>query len=215
MPILDRPNISEDIAVQVRDLIISGEIEPGSRINEVALSNQLGISRTPLREALHFLQAKRYLYVIPRRGFFVKPLSTEEIEQLYPIRLLLDPAALKIAGIPESSQIEKLDKLNDKIRQVRITEKTASKIVDLDDQWHRLLLEHCPNKILLDLIDDHIWKTRRYEILYMDQSVNVERVAAEHDIIINALKAGDLEKACDGLVKNMSTSKEPISKRIT
>lgn len=212
---IDRPNISEDIAIQVRDLIISGELEAGGRINEVALSKKLGISRTPLREALNFIQAKRYLDVIPRRGFFVKALSQEEIEQLYPIRLLLDPAALKIAGIPDRNQIKKLEILNDKIRKTKTNVNTATKIVDLDDQWHRLLLEHCPNKILLDLIDDHIWKTRRYEVLYMDEGVNVKRVAREHDLIINALKKGDLPKACKGLVQNMSTSRDPISNKIT
>ncbi len=211
MNVMDRPNLSEDIVSQVRDLIINGEIEAGSRINEVALAKALGISRTPLREALNFLAAKRYLYVLPRRGFFVKPLSQEEIDQLYPIRLLLDPAALDMAGIPPADQILSLEKLNEKIRS---SKGAASHIVDLDDQWHRILLQHCQNQILLDLIDDHIWKTRRYEILYMDTEINVKQVAKEHDVIIQALKSGDLEAACKGLLQNMSTSREPISSRI-
>mgnify|MGYP000868776508 CR=1 FL=1 len=92
-----RGNISEAAADAVRAMIVDGRLGPGDRINEVHLSRQLGVSRTPLREALSGLVAEGALIARPRLGYFVRPLTLEEFEQIYDIRPLLDPEA-QVAG---------------------------------------------------------------------------------------------------------------------
>src|SRR5690242_13493814 len=87
----DRPNISETAAQAVRRMIVDGRLAAGSRINEVRLAGSLGVSRTPLREALSRLVAEGALVVRPRLGMFVRPLTVEEFEQLYDLRPVLDP----------------------------------------------------------------------------------------------------------------------------
>ncbi|HEX5258404.1 MAG TPA: GntR family transcriptional regulator, partial [Sphingomicrobium sp.] len=96
----DRHNISEELANTIRQMILDGEIAAGSRINEVHLARELGVSRTPLREAIARLVREETLVTVPRVGAFVKPLTIEEFEQVYSIRTLLDPEALRLAGIP-------------------------------------------------------------------------------------------------------------------
>ena len=81
-------------------MILDGRLPAGERINEVRLAAQLGVSRTPLREALARLANEGALRDEPRRGYFVKPLTGEEVRAIYPIRAILDPAALRLAGIP-------------------------------------------------------------------------------------------------------------------
>ena len=98
-PKLVRPNLNDELAQSVRRMILDGSLAPG-RVNEVHLAAALGVSRTPLREALMRLVSEGALTSIARRGFFVAALSVEEVEQLYPIRAILDPAALRLAGIP-------------------------------------------------------------------------------------------------------------------
>src|SRR5690348_14261223 len=108
MQVLIRENTSDSVAAAVRRLILDGELTPGERINEVHLSRELGVSRTPLREALAHLTHEGAVDAIPRIGHFVRPLTVEEGEQLYEIRPLLDPEALRLAGLPSKERIRQL-----------------------------------------------------------------------------------------------------------
>src|SRR5688572_27208276 len=112
---LPRSNLSDDVVDAVRNMIVDGTLAAGERINEVHLSHRLGVSRTPLREALALLAREGTLTSVPRIGWFVKPLTLDEFEQLYAIRPLLDPEALRLAGLPPSDRVEQLERLNAQI----------------------------------------------------------------------------------------------------
>ncbi len=109
---LKQVNISEAAADAVREMIIDGRLAPGARVNEVRLAAALGVSRTPLREGLRLLAAEGALDAAPRRGFFVRSLTVTELEDLYAIRPLLDPEALRLAGVPAPAQIAQLEELD-------------------------------------------------------------------------------------------------------
>jgi DNA-binding GntR family transcriptional regulator len=203
---LDRHNISEELANTIRQMILDGDIAAGSRINEVHLARELGVSRTPLREAIARLVREETLVTVPRVGAFVKPLTVEEFEQVYSIRTLLDPEALRLAGIPSKSQIERLERLNARIQG----SKDPDKVVDLDDEWHLLLIDACPNKVLLDLIRDFMRRTRRYELALMRERKQIEVATETHSEIIAALRRSDLAGAAAILRRNMETGSEPI-----
>src|SRR5262249_20391625 len=107
--VIDRANLSDSVAANVREWIVDGRLQAGGRINEVHLAAQLGVSRTPLREALARLAAEGALTLRPRCGYYVCPLSRAEFEQIYPIRALLDPEALRLAGVPSPKRIARLE----------------------------------------------------------------------------------------------------------
>jgi DNA-binding GntR family transcriptional regulator len=203
-----RDNISDEVARAVRDMIVEGRLPAGERINEVHLSTQLGVSRTPLREALAKLVQEGALRSIPRIGYFVRELSLEEFEQIYDIRPLLDPEALRLSGLPSKERMEHLAALNDKIERAR----DPNLIIDLDDEWHMELIADCPNKVLIDLIKQITQRTRRYEIALMREQKNVAVATANHKAILSALKKRDLDAACAALKHNMQTGREPIVK---
>src|ERR1041384_4301230 len=146
---IDRPNISGTLADTVRQMIVDGRLPAGSRVNEVHLSRALGVSRTPLREALMRLTTEGALTVKPRLGFHVTPLSEEELADIYPVRALLDPEALRLAGKPSAEQLARLSAINRKIAGA----KAPAAVVALDDEFHSVLLERCPNRALLALIE--------------------------------------------------------------
>src|SRR5262245_9415830 len=123
---LRRTNISDTIANKLRSMIIDGRLPPGARINEVHLAASLGVSRTPLREALSRLANEGAVAVEPRRGFFVAPLSTTELEQLYSIRPVLDPEALRIAGVPAPCRLRNLRILNRRLAKERKPERIVA-----------------------------------------------------------------------------------------
>jgi len=203
-----RDNISDSVSRAVRDMILDGRLPPGERINEVHLSAELGVSRTPLREGLAKLAQEGALRSIPRIGYFVRELSLDEFEQIYDIRPILDPEALRLAGLPSPERMARLKELNDKIGRAR----DPNTIIDLDDEWHMELIADCPNKVLIDFIKQIIQRTRRYEIALMREKKNVAVASENHNAVMSALKKRDLDAACAALKHNMQTGREPIVK---
>jgi DNA-binding GntR family transcriptional regulator len=203
---IDRGNLSDSILDAVRNMIVDSRLPAGERINEVHLSQQLGVSRTPLREALARLAHEGALETIPRIGYFVRPLTLEEFEQIYSIRPILDPEALRLAGLPSPERMERLKKINQRIEQAR----SADAVIDLDDEWHLELIAACPNKVLIDLIKQFARRTRRYEIGLMRERKNVVTTTSNHKATMAALRRGDLEGACAALRTNCVTGYAPI-----
>ena len=203
----NRSNISNDLSHVIRYMIADGELPPGEHVNEVRLAGQLDVSRTPLREALSQLTAEGLLECKPRRGFFAKSLTVDEVKQLYPLRALLDPQALRLAGIPNQKRISELRRINERIAKVK---GRPGRAIDLDDKWHRTLLADCPNQILLGFIEQLIWQSRRYEFAYLSQIKNVEMATDEHEAILVALEKSDLPNACKLLAQNMTSAREPL-----
>ena len=202
---IQRGNISEAAADTVRAMIVDGRLAAGDRINEVRLAQQLGVSRTPLREALSGLAAEGALSSVPRIGYFVRPLTLDEFEQIYDIRPLLDPEALRLAGVPDEKRIARLEKLNADLARAK-----GLRAIEIDDAWHMELIAGCPNRVLIEMIENMIIRTRRYELALMREQKNVDVATQDHDRIVAALRAGDLKAACDALKQNMQSGREPI-----
>ena len=198
-----RSNLSHELEDEVRDLVVNGGLVAGERVNEVHLAKQLEVSRTPLREALTRLAGANFLDAQPRIGFFVPALSVAEILQLYPIRAKLDPWALELAGLPDRETIDALDAMNDELQQVAAD---PDRVIALDDEWHLALVAHCPNKVLIELIHQMMWRTRRYEYAYFRATPGVSTAHAEHRKLLAALRKKDLRDACKRLEANMTSA---------
>jgi len=203
---LQRSTVSDDVAAAVRALIADGGLPEGERINEVHLAARLGVSRTPLREALNRLAAEGALTSAPNFGFTVKPLTLEDFEPLYGMRPILEPAALRLAGLPSAKKLARLREMNAKIEAAR----DAERAMDLDDAWHRTLIEDCPNPILLEEIRKYIRLTRRYEIALMRERREVLLAGANHRAVLAALKRQDLDGACEALPHNLTRGAAPL-----
>lgn len=203
---LARDNISDAVAAELRRRIVDGRLPAGERINEVRLSQELGVSRTPLREALNRLAAEGALDSVPRVGFSVHPLTLGEFEQIYDIRPILDPEALRLAGIPPPERLRRLEELNRELAEATDPE-TA---IALDDAWHLELLADCPNRVLIELIENFIQRTRRYELALWRETRQALRATEDHERILAALRDGDLAAACRALEHNMRSGRAPI-----
>jgi len=209
VPVIERANLADDVAAAVRDLILAGEVRDGERLNEVRLAERLGVSRTPLREALQRLVSDGFVTQVPRRGFFVRPLLLDEAEQIYPIRAILDPEALALGGLPPAATIESLGRLNRRIVETGAP-MDPIEVIALDEEWHRRLLGHCPNRVLVELIESFMARTRRYEVAYFRETEHVETAGEEHRRILESLEVGDLDAACRRLRQNLQTAVDPV-----
>lgn len=201
-----RENLSDAAEAVIRDMIVDGRLAAGERINEVHLALRLGLSRTPLREALNRLVSEGAIESRPRIGYFVKPLTLAECDQIYDLRPILDPAALSMAGLPSARQLSRLEALNRKI----VRDSSPQAFVALDEEWHLALLEHCPNRALVEIIQGVMMRTRRYELALIEEEAGPERAAADHQRILTCLARSDLNGACEALKLNMQNGKAPI-----
>jgi DNA-binding GntR family transcriptional regulator len=202
----DRRNLSGDLATVVRQMIFEGDLPAGERINEVQLASRLGVSRTPLREALHGLVAEAALFSVPRQGFFVRELTLEEAGHIYPIRAYLDPEALRLSGIPPASRLRRLGAINRKLRHTR----EVAAAIRLDEDWYRTLWADCPNPVLVGLIEQFMLRTRRYELASMGRQKVVHKSTDNKRRIIETLRAGRLASACKVLRKSLLDGGEPV-----
>jgi DNA-binding GntR family transcriptional regulator len=200
------PVLSEAIAADLRDRILNLRLAPGARLKEVHVAASLGVSRTPFREALKRLVTEGAVRDVPRKGYYVAPLTVEEVHDIYPMRMILDPAALRLAGLPSQIDLEQLRQLNARFGAAR----AAREAVKLDEAWHLELVGRCPNRTLLGLIRHFMGRTRRYELALLSEADARGVSTTEHDEIIDRLADGDLDGACEALRRNMESGKDPI-----
>lgn len=205
-PLLKRATTADQVADAVRQFIVDGRLADGERINEVRLAALLGVSRTPLREALGRLASEGALTHSPNLGYAVRPLAVDEFEQLYALRPLLDPEALRLAGLPPPRALARLREVNRALEGAR----DAEAAIELDDEWHRLLIDACPNKVLLEMIEGLIRRTRRYELALLRETREVHRATREHEAVQKALAARDLDGACAALRRNLESGRAPV-----
>ncbi|MBB4685195.1 GntR family transcriptional regulator [Amycolatopsis jiangsuensis] len=188
-----------DLLGEITARILDGRLADGGRINEVHLARELGVSRTPLREALIGLADRGLLVVAPGRGFLVAPLDPEEARRLYPLVAELEALALRWTSPLELATLP--DAL-DRIAAELAGPGGAAELSEVDDRWHALLLSRCGNAHLLRLIEQTKPLLKRYETRYFGGQARAAESVAEHRAIAAALREGDLPAASALLVRN-------------
>lgn len=203
---LTRQTLRAQATEWLHDEILSGELPPGSVLREEAVASRLGVSRTPLREALLQLTRDGWLQKETGRGFVVRPLEVRDVQELYPLRALLEPEALRQAGIPGASRLRELRALNRELR----AETPGSTWIRLDDRWHELLIHECQNRHLRSMIHNLRDQTYRYELAFLREGGDPVASTNQHEEILRHLGAHDLASACRILSENMTAGMAPL-----
>ncbi|NUP67268.1 MAG: GntR family transcriptional regulator [Nonomuraea sp.] len=211
MPIERRP-LREQIREELLSRLDRGDFAAGTDINEAALAADLGVSRTPLREALITLAGEGVLESNQGRGFRFAPVSRREFRELCEIVAALEALALDCSDPGHLREIapdllKLANDFPDDVAEQQVIERH-------DDEWHDLLLSGCRNERLLDLITSVKAGMRRYAHLLAGDDAPLEREAAEHRHIAESLLAGDLPQAAQALRDNWINGMERMMSRI-
>ncbi len=179
----------------LRGEILDGRLEPGTELAEVALSEQLGVSRGPLREAIGRLAAEGLVTVRPRRGAVVRSLSEEEFLELYQVREALEALAVKLA-VPRlrPDDLEVLAGLNRAMDEYG-TRNEVEQFFHANLQFHARLLEASGNRKLQEIYRQLLDQLGRYRMQSLTLRGNLRRSVAEHAAILRAVERGDAERA--------------------
>ncbi|MGH3277006.1 MAG: GntR family transcriptional regulator [Streptosporangiaceae bacterium] len=181
------------IATEMRRLILDGTLAPGERLIEDRLAEQLGVSRNPVREAIRVLEAEGFLDVTARRGSFVAILSAKQAEDLFEIRLSLEPLGARLAARQESpARIARMKQILT-LAQTEPELKTADTLAELHTELHSLIFEMTGNTYLTGMAIPMV--KRGQWLLRQSAPLRTSDAWSEHHGLVAAIEAGDPELA--------------------
>ena len=177
---------------EIRVLIVSLELAPGTVIDERELIERLEIGRTPIREALRRLAHERLVEVYPRRGMFVTGVDVRELARLSEVREVLEPEAARLAAerATEADRAE-LAALLDEL------EAGGSELMDLDERIHRAVYRAAHNQLLEATLEQYYVLALRIWSIALDRAHELEEAVDAHRALLQAIQAGDGARAAE------------------
>ncbi|MEV6126970.1 GntR family transcriptional regulator [Streptomyces violaceusniger] len=180
----------------IRDRLVMLEIRPGAPINEDQLAQSLGVGRTPVREALKRLQYERLITTYPRRGTFATEVNITDLAHISEVRQELEPlAAARAARRATATDRATLTALRRELESVDPPGHAAADLMHLDLQVHRAIYAATHNPYLEDTLVRHDNLATRIWCLFIDRLSDVAGHVEEHGPLIDAIVAGDPDKA--------------------
>ena len=216
-PTADSETLSEHVLRQIQSAIVKGEIAPGSKISEPELARAYGISRGPLREALHRLEGQKLLVRIPHVGARVVSLSMAELNELYQIRESLEGLACRLAA--QNMTVSDVNALRDVLRTHEQDESFQAGQgyyqQEGDFDFHYRIVQGSGNSLLIRMLCDELYQLARlYRIQYSTTPNRPAQAFAEHHRILDAIAEGDGELAELLMRRHIQTSRLNIERQI-
>jgi DNA-binding GntR family transcriptional regulator len=193
-----------DYALRIlRDNIISLNLEPGSILSEKALGSELGMSRTPIREALQELSKSRIVEILPQMGTIVSLIDYSLIEEAFFLRQVLEAAVVTCAAaLPPTTDFSKLDE-NIDLQNYYLQKTNPEKFLKLDNDFHLEIFRLCNKEqsfILMHSMNAHYERVRRMSL----DAVKDSKIVQDHTSILNAIKNKDQQEAKAAMEKHIS-----------
>lgn len=204
---------AKDVAyAHVKGQIASGDIAPGSFLTESQIAGEVGVSRTPVREALHLLEQSGFVQIIPKKGVYVPHMTPDEVEDIWEARRLVETFAVsKIAGKVSDTTWEQVDRLLD-AQAEDAAEGRAPQFIENDRAFHQLIVRVASNALITGFYES----LRDRQLRMGAQAVLVtptryEEAVAEHRAICDALRQGDEARAAEAVREHLDATRAATS----
>lgn len=203
-PQISASTLADQVYAAVRARILDGDLNPGDFAREQEISDGMGVSRTPVREALGRLASEGFLERIPHRGFRVPAQSIDRLLDLYPIVSALELLAGRLA-FPrvDEEKVATLRSINEALRSAT-AEPNVERAMELNNRFHATIAEASGNAALVELLDDFRSQLRRLETWYFSDRGRGRKSVREHDALMEALETGEMPRALEIFERNMS-----------
>lgn len=199
----------------LRNAIIQGEFQPGERLMEVTLANKLGVSRTPVREAIRMLELEGLVVMIPRKGAEVANITVKDLKDALEVRMTLEALSVKLAceRIDEDGK-EELKKKCIAFKEA-INSKLVPAIVEGDEAFHNVIYQASKNKKLINLAQNLREQVYRYRVEYVKDFSYHDNLIREHDLITMAILRGDKETAEKIMNEHIYNQEQIVIRNVT
>lgn len=203
--------LREIVYEELKRRIMTGKITPHTRMMEVDLAEDMGVSRTPVREAIRKLEKEGLVTIEPRKGAYASDISTEDMVNVLTVREELEALAAGIAASRiTGEQISRMEHLTDLYAQAIEANDTAA-IIDYDEQFHQAIVSVTDNRTLIQFVANLQELVLRFRYLYYEDFSRYRNMPEEHHHIIDALKSGDEKRASEVVREHIHSLKSFVS----
>ncbi|HEY43703.1 MAG TPA: GntR family transcriptional regulator [Anaerolineae bacterium] len=198
----------------IKELILTLKVAPGTQLQIEMLADQMGVSRTPVREALLRLEQDGLTQVVPRVGVFVTDISKRDLEELYELRELLESRATEEAAQRlTDDDLDHIDRLLEESK-VAVKKGNVEKFLETEIAFHHILTEGARNRRLISIMDGLRDLSYRWRIISLKSQENVRLTLIEHQGIAQALRQRDGPKAGKLMGDHIRSARERMIKEI-
>ena len=176
----------------LRKAILRGELKPGERLMEIQLANKLGVSRTPIREAIRKLELEGLVLMIPRKGAEVAQITEKNMQDVLEVRKALEELSVQLACeriTPE--QVEEMKMAAEDFRKV-LKSGDVTKIAEADVKFHDIIFAATNNQRLITLLNNLREQMYRFRVEYLKQKECYPQLLEEHDKLIALISGGEV-----------------------
>lgn len=199
----DYKPLREVIFKTLREAIIVGELKPGERLMEVQLAEKMGVSRTPVREAIRKLELEGLVTMIPRRGAHVADLSPKDIIDVLEVRGALDGLATALSSVRmKEEQIKELKQVNKQFAAY-VEKENLQGTIKKDVEFHEIIYRSSGNDKLIQIISNLREQVHRFRVVYLKDYSSPKDIAREHLEIIDAISSRDPDAALNAAKRHI------------
>ena len=174
--------------------IMQGDLKPGERLMEIKLANRLGVSRTPIREAIRMLELEGLVVMIPRKGAQVAEITEKDLKDVLEVRMGLEELAVKFACQRITEQLDNLYHASRKFEEA-VKREDLTELAQADVDFHDLIYKATGNERLVQLLNNIREQMYRYRVEYLKDEEIRGSLVQEHDTLLEKLSQRDLEGA--------------------
>ncbi|MDD6482015.1 MAG: GntR family transcriptional regulator [Lachnospiraceae bacterium] len=191
----DHYSLSAKVFHVIREDILSGRYQADEELKEKNIGEEMGVSRTPVREALRQLELEGLVYIIPNKGAFVEGVTLKDIKDIYEIRALLEGLCARWAA--NNVTKEQMEQIEETIflSEFHYSKENWDQILELDNRFHEQVYEACESKELTRVLRDYHHYLQRIRKITLGQKVRARASIDEHKAIADALKNKDAQAA--------------------
>ena len=203
-------SLESQVSFRIREMIRQRVLTKGEKIKERDLCEQLGVSRTPVREALRTLKSEGLIDIIPNKGAFVSEPSIEKIKEIFEVMTLLEGEASRLAA--ERMQAEELKKFEAIHRELKFhhREKNSDKYLEINNQCHDFIRTMAKNQLLYELVRSLHDKILLYRSQQLNKEGRFDQSIKEHEELLAAFRKKDAKKAEKAMKKHLKNQEEAL-----
>jgi DNA-binding GntR family transcriptional regulator len=209
-----RKSLREEVYESLKKSILHGKLTGGQRLIEETLADQIGISRTPVREAFHKLERDDLVTRLPKGGFAVREFTKEDVEEIFGIRSALESYASYLASLHITP--EKISQLEKKVKELEdaLEKRDDEKFIQLNTEFHDLIYKSCKSKKLIEMINNFRDYFYRYRSALIHTEKGMNYSIEDHRRMLEAMKKKN-PRLVERLVRNhLARGKELIIREI-
>ena len=206
--------LREIVCESLRTAIIGGVLKPGERLMEIQLADELGVSRTPIREAIRKLEQEGFIDMLPRRGAYVANISIKDVIDVYEIRIALDVLAAGLAA--ERITGEELSLLRQRLGIIKevVEHDDMEKIGEYDWAFHEVLYKASKNERLVGIINNLRDQLTRLRVTSMNYQDRIQDTMLEHELLVESIANREPELAKRRAFEHMRNAEKTLLEAI-